>query len=166
MPTEERQFLGAHGHVIRYDVTTPRPNPRCGGHRAWSRRTRPPLRTYRRGAGGRRLHRRRPRPPRPRTFRRKATAGQQFRRLHRRHRHHPGCRAGQVCRRSSSVTAWAAASPGLRPRPSGSPHRSGAVRVRGDPGSDMPPILIKLARSSAASSPACRPGARRGEHLP
>ncbi|MFZ2239690.1 MAG: lysophospholipase [Gordonia amarae] len=29
MPTEERQFLGAHGHVIRYDVTTPdRDDPR------------------------------------------------------------------------------------------------------------------------------------------
>lgn len=28
MPTEERQFLGAHGHVIRYDVTTPDRDPR------------------------------------------------------------------------------------------------------------------------------------------
>ncbi|HMS77183.1 alpha/beta hydrolase [Gordonia sp. (in: high G+C Gram-positive bacteria)] len=28
MPTEERQFLGAHGHVIRYDVTTPQAEPR------------------------------------------------------------------------------------------------------------------------------------------
>lgn len=28
MPTEERQFLGAHGHVIRYDVTTPDRAPR------------------------------------------------------------------------------------------------------------------------------------------